>query len=185
MEQAVQPAPQVVARMALVLRTIVALALRPVGLRRIGWRAPRRGDLPCATGRMTGADCARGLGCTRRTDDLWTGAPNGTPIGVSAEGQVARTSWLSKSAASGFVARRHSWQRTIGAGARQSPRRCGLFSSIRGRGPATAATRRPLPPSARPRRRRPFQTRTAAADGHAITTVYSIYAFFYRVYLYV
>ena len=51
-----------------------------------------------------GADCARELGCTRRTDDLWTGAPNGTPIGVSAEGQVARTSWLSKSAASGFGA---------------------------------------------------------------------------------
>ena len=58
MEQAVQPAPQVVARMALVLRTIVALALRPVGLRRIGWRAPRRGDLLCATGRMTAAQTA-------------------------------------------------------------------------------------------------------------------------------
>ena len=41
--------------MALVLRTIVALALRPVGLRRIGWRAPRRGDLLCATGRMKAA----------------------------------------------------------------------------------------------------------------------------------
>ena len=59
MVQAVQPAPQVVAPMALALRTIVALALRPVGLRRIGWRAPRRGDLLCATGRMTATQAAR------------------------------------------------------------------------------------------------------------------------------
>ena len=82
--------------MALVLRTIVALAFGPLGCADWLEGTSARRSAVRNWADDGGADCARELGCARRTDDLWTGAPNGTPIGVSAEGQVARTSVVKK-----------------------------------------------------------------------------------------